>query len=145
MISLFLSLEKLLNQTLESAFLERIRKVQNSKYETDLLKIVDCFIDGYGPVNSSVSNFLLIVEYLFIKILSKLFLFKSKVFSTNKFAIFNTCAKINSQEDFFRKKQILQKLNLTFLQDAKTVLVFQQVCKNVQQIFVLDASFFVVF
>ena len=60
-------------QTLESAFLERIRKVQNSKYETDLLKIVDCFIDGYGTVNSSVSNFLLIIEYLFIKILSKLF------------------------------------------------------------------------
>ena len=76
-----------------------IRKVQKSKYETDMLKIVDCFIDGFGTVNSSVSIFLLIIEYLLIKILSKLFLFKSKVFSTNKFAIFKTCAKINS--DFF--------------------------------------------
>ena len=44
-------------QTLGSAFLERIRKVQNSKYETDLLKTVDCFIDGYGTVNSERINF----------------------------------------------------------------------------------------
>ena len=92
--SFFISAQKL-------ASTQTLQKVQNSKYETDLLKIVDCFIDGYGTVNSSVSIFLLIVENLFIKILSKLFLFKSKVFSTNKFAIFNTCAKINSE--FFRK------------------------------------------
>ena len=39
-------------QTLGSAFLERIQKVQNSKYETDLLKFVDCFIDGFGTANS---------------------------------------------------------------------------------------------
>ena len=44
-------------QTLGSAFLERIRKVQNSKYETDLLKFVDCFIDGFGIVNSERINF----------------------------------------------------------------------------------------
>ena len=44
-------------QTLGSAFLERIRKVQNSKYETDLLIIVDCFIDGFGTVNSKCINF----------------------------------------------------------------------------------------
>ena len=31
-------------QTLGSAFLERFRKGQNSKYETDLLKIVDCLL-----------------------------------------------------------------------------------------------------
>ena len=30
-------------QTLGSAFLDRIRKVQNSKYEHDLSKIIDCF------------------------------------------------------------------------------------------------------
>ena len=52
------SAQKLVStQTLRSAFLERIRKVQNSKYETDLLKIVDCFIDGYGTVNSEHINF----------------------------------------------------------------------------------------
>ena len=44
-------------QTLGSAFLERIRKIQNSKYETDLLKIVDCFIDGFGTVNNERINF----------------------------------------------------------------------------------------
>ena len=43
-------------QTFGSAFLERIRKVQNSKYETDLLKNVDCFIDDYGTVNSECVN-----------------------------------------------------------------------------------------
>ena len=46
-------------QTLGSAFLDRIRKVQNSKYEHDLLKIIDCFIDGYGFVNSDHVNFLI--------------------------------------------------------------------------------------
>ena len=49
-------------QTIGSAFLERVRKVQNSKLEHDLLKIIDCFIDGYGFVNSdhvsfSIKNF----------------------------------------------------------------------------------------
>ena len=44
-------------QTLGSAFFGKDRKVQNSKYETDLLKIVDCFIDGYGTVNSERVNF----------------------------------------------------------------------------------------
>ena len=44
-------------QTIGSAFLERVLKVQNSKYEHDLLKIIDCFIDGYGFVNSDHVNF----------------------------------------------------------------------------------------
>ena len=44
-------------QTLGSDFLERIRKVQNLKYETELMKIVDCLIDGYGTVNSERINF----------------------------------------------------------------------------------------
>ena len=67
-------------QTLGSAFLERIRKLQNSKYETDLLKDFDCFIDGYGTVKVSVLIFLFIIEHLFMKILSKMFLFKIKSF-----------------------------------------------------------------
>ena len=44
-------------QTLGSAFLERLRNVQNSKYETDLLKIVDCFIDGFVTLNNEHINF----------------------------------------------------------------------------------------
>ena len=44
-------------QTLASAFLERIRKFQNSKCESDLLRIVDCFINGYGSVNTERIDF----------------------------------------------------------------------------------------
>ena len=44
-------------QTLGSAFLDRIRKVQNAKSESDLFKIIDCFIDGYGSVNSERFSF----------------------------------------------------------------------------------------
>ena len=46
-------------RTIGSAFLESVRKVQNSKHEHDLLKITDCFIDGYGFVNSDHVNFLI--------------------------------------------------------------------------------------
>ena len=46
-------------QTIGSAFLEIVRQVQNSKYEHDLLKIIDCFFDGYGFVNSDHVNFFL--------------------------------------------------------------------------------------
>ena len=44
-------------QTIDSAFVERVRKVQNSKYEHDLCEIIDCFIDDYGFVNSDHVNF----------------------------------------------------------------------------------------
>ena len=44
-------------KTIGSAFIERVRIVQNSKNEHDLLKIIDCFIDGYGFVNSDRVNF----------------------------------------------------------------------------------------
>ena len=37
-------------QNIGSAFLERVRRVQNSKRENDLLKLFDCFIDGHGFV-----------------------------------------------------------------------------------------------
>ena len=39
-------------QTLGSAFLDRNRKIQNSKYESDLFKIIDCFFDCHGSVHS---------------------------------------------------------------------------------------------
>ena len=38
-------------QTIGSAFLEWVRKVQNSKQKPDLLKTIDCLIDGSGFVN----------------------------------------------------------------------------------------------
>ena len=44
-------------QTLSSAFLDRNRKLQNSNNESDLFKIIDYFIDGYGSVISERVNF----------------------------------------------------------------------------------------
>ena len=45
-------------QTIGSAFLEWVRKVQNSKQKPDLLKTIDCLIDGSGSVNGDHVNFL---------------------------------------------------------------------------------------
>ena len=39
-------------QTIGLAFPERIREVENSKYEQHLLKRSDCFFDGNAFVNS---------------------------------------------------------------------------------------------
>ena len=44
-------------QTLGSAFLDRIRTVQSSKYESELFKIIASFIDGYGSANSERVKF----------------------------------------------------------------------------------------
>ena len=46
-------------QTLGSAFLDRIRKIQNSKHESDLVKIIDCFIDCHGSVHSDCISFVI--------------------------------------------------------------------------------------
>ena len=43
--------QKASTETAGSAFLERARKVQNSEYKHVLLKLYDCFIDGYGINN----------------------------------------------------------------------------------------------
>ena len=44
-------------QTLVSAFLDRIQKTQNSISDSDLFKIIDCFVDDYDSVNSERVNF----------------------------------------------------------------------------------------
>ena len=46
-------------QTFGSAFLERNKKNQNSKYESDLLKIIECFIDCHGSVHSDYVSFVI--------------------------------------------------------------------------------------
>ena len=46
-------------QNLGSAFLNRIRKVQTSKYEPDLLKTFDCFIDDHVSVHSVDVSFVM--------------------------------------------------------------------------------------
>ena len=39
-------------QTLESSFLERIHSLKNSKYKSDLIRIVDCFLDDQGIIDN---------------------------------------------------------------------------------------------
>ena len=46
-------------QTLGSAFLDRFRKAQNSKYEFDLFKIFDCIIICHDSVNSDYISFVI--------------------------------------------------------------------------------------
>ena len=40
-----------------SVFAERIEKVENNKFELDLIKIVDCFLDGHGNYYSNLVSF----------------------------------------------------------------------------------------
>ena len=45
-------------QTSESVFAERIQKVTKIKFELDLIKIVDRFLDGHGNYDSNLVSFL---------------------------------------------------------------------------------------
>ena len=40
-----------------SVFPERIEKVKKTKFELELIKIVDCFLDGHGNYDSSLVSF----------------------------------------------------------------------------------------
>ena len=44
-------------QTSGSVFAERIKKVKKTKFELDLIKIVDCFLDGRGNYDSNLVSF----------------------------------------------------------------------------------------
>ena len=44
-------------QTGGSVFAERIEKFKKTKIELDLIKIVDCFLDGYGNYDSNFVSF----------------------------------------------------------------------------------------
>ena len=59
-------------QTLGSAFLDRIRKIQSSKYEPDLFKIIDCFIDCHGSVHSDYVSFVIKKSIIFKCVLKSL-------------------------------------------------------------------------
>ena len=45
------------NATSGSVFAERIEKVKNTKFEFELIKIVDCFLDGHGNFDSNLISF----------------------------------------------------------------------------------------
>ena len=44
-------------QTSGSVFAERIEKVKKTKFELELIKIVDCFLDGHGNFDSNLVCF----------------------------------------------------------------------------------------
>ena len=44
-------------QTGGSVFAERIEKVKKTKFEFELIKIVDCFLDGHGNFDSNLDSF----------------------------------------------------------------------------------------
>ena len=44
-------------QTGGSVFAERIENVKKTKFELDLIKIVDCFLDGHGIYDSNFVSF----------------------------------------------------------------------------------------
>ena len=44
-------------QTSGSVFVERIEKVKKCKFELELIKIVDCFLDGQGNYDSNLVSF----------------------------------------------------------------------------------------
>ena len=44
-------------QTSGSVFAERIEKVKKTKFEFELIKIVDCFLDGLGNYDSNLVSF----------------------------------------------------------------------------------------
>ena len=39
-------------QTLRSSFVDRIQSLKNSKYESELIKIVGCLLDGHGIIDN---------------------------------------------------------------------------------------------
>ena len=44
-------------QTSGSVFAERIKKFKKTKFELELKKIVDCFLDGHGNYDSNLVSF----------------------------------------------------------------------------------------
>ena len=44
-------------QTSGSLFAERIEKVKKTKFELELIKTVDCFLDGHGNYDSNLVSF----------------------------------------------------------------------------------------
>ena len=55
---LFSSFQKSkITQTSGSVFAERIQKVKKTKFEFELIKIVDCFLDGHGYFDSNLVSF----------------------------------------------------------------------------------------
>ena len=66
-------------QTLRSSFFDRIQSLKNSKYESELIKIVDCLLDGHGIIDNPCCTLKLENNKVFV-----LTCFKSSVYSKNR-------------------------------------------------------------
>ena len=44
-------------QTSGSVFAERVEKAKKTNFELELIKIVDCFLDGHGSYDSNLVTF----------------------------------------------------------------------------------------
>ena len=44
-------------QTSGSIFADRIKRVKKTKFELELIKIVDCFLDGHGNYTTNLVSF----------------------------------------------------------------------------------------
>ena len=44
-------------QTLRLSFFDRIQSLKNSKYESELIKTVDCLLDGHGKIDNPMLYF----------------------------------------------------------------------------------------
>ena len=44
-------------QTSGSVFVERIEKAKKTEFELELIKILDCFLDGHGSYDSKLESF----------------------------------------------------------------------------------------
>ena len=56
--NLFSSFQKTkTTQTSGSVFAERIEKVENTKFELDFIRMLDCFLDGHGNYDSNLVSF----------------------------------------------------------------------------------------
>ena len=44
-------------QTGDSVFAEKIKKAKKTKFELELIKVVDCFLDGHGNYDSKLVPF----------------------------------------------------------------------------------------
>ena len=46
-----------LTQTSGSVFVDRIEQVKTTKFELELIKIVDCFLDGHGNYTGNLVSY----------------------------------------------------------------------------------------
>ena len=92
-------------QTSGSVFAERIEKAKKTKFELELIKIEDCFLDGHGSYDSKLVSFKnTLLQTIFICYSCRVFPKKTNYLLEMRFRI----KKFQPLPDFFKK--ILQRV-----------------------------------